>query len=68
MRDKSHGFAKRSNQDYLQYALILFLEQYLLKWLPGPAAILLCPRGRPKEAQLAEDRAQVGAGGQSPRK
>ncbi len=30
-KDEGHGFAKRANQDYLQYALILFLEEFLLK-------------------------------------
>ncbi|MFQ5777943.1 MAG: prolyl oligopeptidase family serine peptidase [Terriglobia bacterium] len=30
-KNEGHGFAKRSNQDYLQYALILFLEKFLLK-------------------------------------
>jgi dipeptidyl aminopeptidase/acylaminoacyl peptidase len=30
-KDEGHGFAKRSNQDYLQYALILFLEKFLLQ-------------------------------------
>ncbi len=30
-KDEGHGFAKRSNQDYLHYALILFLEEFLLQ-------------------------------------
>ena len=29
-KDEGHGFAKRSNQDYFQYTLILFLEEFLL--------------------------------------
>jgi dipeptidyl aminopeptidase/acylaminoacyl peptidase len=29
-KDEGHGFAKRANQDYLQYAEVLFLKQYLL--------------------------------------
>ncbi len=30
-KDEGHGFAKRSNQDYLPYALSLFLEEFLLQ-------------------------------------
>ncbi len=30
-KDEGHGFAKRRNRDYLQYALVLFLEEFLLK-------------------------------------
>ncbi len=30
-KDEGHGFAQRSNHDYLHYALILFLEELLLK-------------------------------------
>jgi dipeptidyl aminopeptidase/acylaminoacyl peptidase len=29
-KDEGHGFAKKRNQDYLQYAEILFLKRYLL--------------------------------------
>jgi dipeptidyl aminopeptidase/acylaminoacyl peptidase len=30
-KDEGHGFRKKSNQDYLFYSSILFLEEYLLK-------------------------------------
>lgn len=30
-KDEGHGFAKKSNQDYLTYSLILFLEKFLLE-------------------------------------
>jgi dipeptidyl aminopeptidase/acylaminoacyl peptidase len=29
-KDEGHGFAKKNNQDYLRYATIQFLQQYLL--------------------------------------
>jgi len=30
-KDEGHGFAKKQNSDYLQYAVVLFLEQFLLR-------------------------------------
>ncbi len=30
-KDEGHGFAKKQNSDYLQYAVVMFLEQHLLK-------------------------------------
>lgn len=30
-KDEGHGFAKKHNSDYLQHAVVLFLEQFLLK-------------------------------------
>ena len=30
-KDEGHGFSKRSNQDYLQYTEVLFLQDFLLK-------------------------------------
>jgi dipeptidyl aminopeptidase/acylaminoacyl peptidase len=30
-QDEGHGFAKKQNSDYLQYAVVLFLEQFLLR-------------------------------------
>jgi dipeptidyl aminopeptidase/acylaminoacyl peptidase len=30
-KDEGHGFRKKSNRDYMTYATVLFLEQYLLR-------------------------------------
>ncbi|MDD3642069.1 MAG: alpha/beta fold hydrolase [Candidatus Krumholzibacteria bacterium] len=30
-RDEGHGFRKKSNRDYLTYAMVLFLEEHLLR-------------------------------------
>jgi len=30
-KDEGHGFAKKQNSDYLQCAVAIFLEQFLLK-------------------------------------
>jgi dipeptidyl aminopeptidase/acylaminoacyl peptidase len=30
-KDEGHGFAKKQNNDYLQYAIVEFLQQFLLK-------------------------------------
>ncbi len=30
-KDEGHGFAKKQNSDYLQYAIVEFLQQFLLK-------------------------------------
>ena len=30
-RDEGHGFAKKKNQDFLFYATVTFVEEYLLK-------------------------------------
>lgn len=30
-RDEGHGFGKKTNRDYMTYALVLFLEEYLLR-------------------------------------
>ncbi len=30
-KDEGHGFAKKQNSDYLQDAVVMFLEQFLLK-------------------------------------
>jgi dipeptidyl aminopeptidase/acylaminoacyl peptidase len=35
--DEGHGFAKKKNQDYLFYASVAFVQQYLLKEAPSTA-------------------------------
>jgi dipeptidyl aminopeptidase/acylaminoacyl peptidase len=30
-KDEGHGFAKRKNRDFLLYASVLFVKEYLLK-------------------------------------
>ena len=30
-RDEGHGFAKKSNSDFLRYAVVAFMQEFLLK-------------------------------------
>ena len=30
-KDEGHGFAKKANRDFLLYATVLFVKEYLLK-------------------------------------
>jgi hypothetical protein len=41
--DEGHGFAKKKNQDYLQYATVAFIQQYLLGGSGGTPATPASP-------------------------
>jgi dipeptidyl aminopeptidase/acylaminoacyl peptidase len=38
-KDEGHGFAKKQNADYLFYATVMFVRQYLLGEAPGTASV-----------------------------
>ena len=37
-KDEGHGFAKKQNADYLFYATVMFVKQYLVGDAPGPGS------------------------------